>query len=785
MSQRWRFIIGGLAGFLLFGCQQAPSANDDGDVSRPQSASPNAAGDIVRATDEDLTGYVDPFIGTSNFGATHPGAIVPHGLASVAPFNVAFSAGGLNPIEKDSRWHSTVYVDENKFLTGFSHLNLSGVGCPDAGVLLAMPTVGEMKLDPAQYGSTYSEQEARPGYYAVTLDNGVKVEATATTRSARTRYSFPSGVGSLIFNLGTGLTNETGANIRLLSATEFEGSRMIGDFCYSSDDVRPVYFAARLTTPAAERGLYKKAPNFKGVEGDWIAYNGTYKPYRQEVTEVSGDDIGAFFTYEDASAERVELQVGISFVSTKNAWENLETEQADRGFDEISGDARQSWNEMLQRIRVEGRADQKEMFYTALYHALIHPSVFQDVNGEYVKPGGGVGVVKGDANRYTVFSLWDTYRNVHAFLSLVYPERQLDMVRSMIEFYKEGGWLPKWELYGMETDVMVGDPALPVIADTYLRGIRDFDVETAYEAMKKHASLSGDANAIRPFSDDYLELGFIPLDVEGTWGGSVSSSIEYAIADWSLSRLAEALGRADDAEAFNAQSLRYRTYFDPKTLMLRPKNRDGSFYEAFDPEQGKNFEPVPGFVEGTAWNYRFYAPHDLPWLIEQNGGAEGFVRELDKLFETDNFDMANEPDINYPFLYNYAPGHEYKSAERVSELIDAHYGIGPDGLPGNDDAGTLSTWLLFSMMGLYPVVPGEPSFAVFSPQLEAVDIALHPAFYDGETVSLRRVGDALRPTAEWNGKPVNRFFLEHSELVAGGTLTFKQDAPVREGDAPE
>ena len=778
MSQRWRCMQLGLAALaLLSGCAEAPPSTAGGGAP-PQEAA-------ARATDEDLAAYVDPFIGTSNFGATHPGAVMPHGLASVAPFNVAFSAGGLNPIEKDSRWNSAVYVHENKFLTGFSHLNLSGVGCPDAGVLLSMPTVGALELDPEAYGVTYSSQDASPGYYAVQLDNGVKVQAAATIRSARTRYSFPEGAGNLVFSLGAGLTNESGANIRFLTPTELEGSRMIGDFCYSSEDVRPVYFAARLVTPADEWGVYKKAPRYHGVEGEWIDYNETYKPYRQEVREVSGDDIGAFFSFSGDEARDVELQVAISFVSTKNAWENLDREQADRNFDELSVAARESWNALLQRIRIEGSRDQKVMFYTALYHALIHPSIFQDVNGEYAKPGGGVGVVEEGVDRYTVFSLWDTYRNVHAFLSLVYPEQQLDMVRSMIGFYEDGGWLPKWELYGMETDVMVGDPALPVIADTYLRGLRDFDVDAAYKAMKKHASLSGKENAIRPFSDDYLELGYIPLDVEDTWGGSVSSSIEYAIADWSLSRLAAELGHADDAAAFESQSLRYRAYFDPETLMLRPKNRDGSFYEAFDPEQGKNFEPVPGFVEGTAWNYRFYAPHDLPWLIEQNGGVAGFVSELDKLFDTDNFDMANEPDINYPFLYNYAPGSEHKTYSRVSELIAAHYGTGADGLPGNDDAGTLSTWLLFSMMGLYPVVPGDPSFAVFAPQLQQVEIALHPAFYAGETITLQRHADNAQPSVEWNGEPLGRYFMDHKVLGAGGVMTFSHGAPVAEGERPE
>lgn len=763
----WKCLI--VSVMILSACSQREERA--GAAAQNKATEPTFSSTQLRATNDRLTDYVNPFIGTSNFGATHPGAVMPHGLASVAPFNTAFGADGLNSIEKDSRWNSAVYVHENKFLTGFSHLNLSGVGCPEYGVILSMPVVGELELDPKNYGSTYKDETASPGYYAVTIDKGdVRVEATATKRAGATRYHLPAGRSNLIVSLGLGLTNETGANVRLVGEREFEGSRTIGTFCYNPEDVRPVYFAARLLGASIGAGLFKKAPKYKGVEAEWIGYDNTYKPYGSSLLEVSGDDVGVYFEFELDAPETVFLQVGLSFVSVENAWANLDSEQADQTFDEILENAAGAWDEMLRRVRVEGSANQKTLFYSALYHALLHPSVISDVNGEYPKMGGGVGKLE-EGLRYSVFSLWDTYRTVHPFLSLVYPEIQSSMIDSMLGMYIENGWLPKWELAAMETNVMVGDPALPVIADTYNRGIRDFDAQLALEAMIKHAETEGDANQIRPFMDDYLSLGYVPIDREDQWGGSVSSAIEYAIADWNVAQLAEALGEQDVAERFLKQSLKYRTYFDADTGMLRPKERDGSFVAPFNPEAGKNFEPVPGFVEGTAWNYRFYAPHDINGLIELNGGAEPFLVELDRLFDTENFDMANEPDINYPFLYNYLPGHEYRTAERVDELVSSHYGIGANGLPGNDDAGTLSAWLLFAMSGIYPVTPGDPNYAAFYPQLEEVEIALNPEYYSGESLIIRR---AERPFGagflQFNGETLSAAFVNHNLLVQGGVL---------------
>lgn len=720
--------------------------------------------------------FVNPFIGTSNYGATHPGPVMPAGLVSVCPFNVAFKKGEGNVFEKDSEWHSRPYVHENSFLTGYSHVNLSGVGCPELGAILLMPTTGALELDPEQYGSTYQGEQAGPGYYTHTLDKyGVQVELSATLRSGISRYTFPPGQANVLLNLGLALTNETGAMLRVVSGQEVEGFRMIGDFCYNPEDVRPVYFVLRLSQPAGAFGAWKKMPKYKGAEADWTKYDDAFKPYPGFRQEMAGDNIGAYFTYDLPQGGAIEVKVGVSYTSIENARLNLDAEQAGFDFEGTRRQARQAWNELLSRIELKGGTPEDKInFYTALYHLLLHPNILQDVNGDYRAMETGGVKNTGGANRYTVFSLWDTYRNVHPFLSLVYPELQLDMVRSMVDMYRESGWLPKWELLGMETGVMVGDPATPVIADTWLRGLRDFDVKTAYEAARKAATQRHD-NKLRPGLLYYDSLGYIPENSKAMVSGTVSTTLEYNIADWNLAQLAKALGKPEDHQRFLRRSYSYRNYFDLQTGMLRPRMDDGSWLEPFDPEAGKNFEPVIGFIEGNAWQYRFYAPHDIKGLKTLLGGDEAFYKALKSCFETGNFDMANEPDITYPYLYNHIPGKEHNTAPTVRRLMRQHYYNAPAGLPGNDDTGTLSAWLLFSMMGFYPDCPGDMDFALSSPVFDEVKIQLDPRYYPGkelviEAVNARGDEHLLIDRVEWNGRRHKSFFISHQELAKGGRL---------------
>lgn len=717
--------------------------------------------------------YVDPFIGTTNFGTTNPGAVVPNGMMAVVPFNVMGS--DLNRYDKDARWWSTPYEYHNRFFTGFAHGALSGVGCPDMGSLLTMATTGELEVDYRNYGSEYRDEEASPGYYAVTLSKyGIRAEATATPRTSVERYTFPGGEGHLLLNLGEGLTNESGAMVRRVSATEIEGMKLLGTFCYNPQKVFPVYFVLRVSKTPSAAGYWKKQREMTGVEAEWTPDNGRYKLYTQYGRELAGDDIGYWFTFDDLQAgEQIEVRMGISYVSAENARRNLEAEQADgESFDALREAALGRWNADLGRIRVEGGTEaQRRVFYTALYHTLIHPNLLSDVNGEYplMERSGEVGVTEGE--RYTVFSLWDTYRNVHQLLTLVYPERQVEMVRSMIDIYREWGWMPRWELYGRETFTMEGDPAIPVITDTWMKGLRDFDIETAYEAFRKSATTPGAQNLLRPDIDPYIERGYIPLgfyaqDLAGDV--SVSHALEYYVADAALARLADSLGHREDARLFRERSLGYRHYYDKEYGTLRPILPDGSFLTPFDPKAGENFSAAPGFHEGSSWNYTFYVPHDVEGLVRLMGGRKRFVEKLQMVFDEGLYDPANEPDIAYAYLFSRFPGEAWRTQRETRRLLERYFTVEPDGIPGNDDTGTMSAWAVFTMLGFYPDCPGEAAYTLTAPTFDRAEIDTPQG-----TLTIEKHGEGYIRRMTLGGRPLSKYRLTHDELLRGGTLTFE------------
>ena len=724
------------------------------------------------SADYDPVDYVNPFIGTTNYGTTNPGAVCPQGMMSVVPFNVMGAVEGNR--DKDSRWWSTPYEHNNVFFTGYAHVNLSGVGCPELGSLLLMPTTGELEVDYMKYGSHYTDEQASPGYYSNILTKyGIKTEVTATPRTGRARFTFPEGKGNILLNLGEGLTNESGATVRFVNDREIEGSKLLGTFCYNPQSVFPIYFVMRIDKQPGDRGYWKKMRPMT-IEAQWDSTAGTRKIYTSYLKEMSGDDIGTWFTFDTREGETIEVSIGVSFVSIENARENLEAEQAGRTFDDLRQAARAAWRNDLSRILVEGGTDdQRTVLYTALYHFLIHPNILNDVNGEYPAMESNE-ILTTQGRRYTVFSLWDTYRNVHQLMTLLFPDRQLDMVRTMIDMYREHGWLPKWELYGRETLTMEGDPAIPVIVDTWMKGLRDFDLETAYEAMRKSATAPGAENLMRPDADDYFNLGYVPLREQ--YDNSVSHALEYYIADFSLSRLAAALGKKEDAKLFYERSLGYRHYFCPEYGTLRPKLPDGTFYAPFNPEQGANFEPCPGFHEGSAWNYTFYVPHDIPGLTRLMGGRKAFIDKLQHVFDAGLYDPANEPDIAYPYLFSYFKGEEWRTQKLVKELLAKYFKAAPDGIPGNDDTGTMSAWAIFSMLGFYPDCPGLPEYTLTAPTFDKVTIQLDTHYYPQKELVITTV----RPTSDANyikeikvgGKAYKGFRISHDQWVNAGQVEF-------------
>lgn len=719
--------------------------------------------------------YVNPFIGTNNFGTTNPGPVCPNGMMSVAPFNVMGS--DKNKYDKDARWWSTPYTNENSFFTGFSHGNLSGVGCPDMGSLLLMAIAGDLEFDYKKYGSGYTDENAMPGYYSNRLTKyDIKNEVSATLRSSIARFTFPKGKGHILMNLGEGLTNESGAWLRRVSDTEVEGMKLLGGFCYNPQAVFPVYFVMRVDKTPQTAGYWKKQRQMQGVEAEWDIYSGKYKPYTAYDRDIAGDDIGAYFSYENLNEnESIHVQIGISYVSTENARLNLDTEQKGVDFDNVRDNAQKSWEKALTEVCVEGGSeDEKIIFYTALYHTLIHPNILNDVNGEYPAMESGK-TLKTNNNRYTVFSLWDTYRNVHQLMTLLYPRHQLDMVRSMVNMYKESGWLPKWELYGRETLTMEGDPVIPVIVDSWQKGLRDFDVAAAYDAMYKSATTSGKNNLLRPDNDDYLSLGFVPI--RGKYDNSVSHALEYYIADNALSKFASALGKKEDAKHFYNQSLGYKKYYDKTYNTFRPLLPDGTFLSPFDPKQGENFEPVPGFHEGSAYNYTFMVPHDVTGLIRLMGGKRKFVENLQSIFDDGHYDPSNEPNIAYPYLFSYVRGEAWRTQKLTRELLQQHFKNAPDGLPGNDDTGTMSAWAVFSMMGFYPDNATDASYTFTSPVFDTITLTLPNSDFKGShtlTIEVQKTSDNAMyiDKIEIDGKRYNDFRISHDKLINAHKIVF-------------
>lgn len=731
-------------------------------------------------TKKRLIDEVNPFIGTTNYGTTNPGAVLPNGLMSVTPFNVMGSKE-YNKTDKDDRWWSTPYTAENKFFTGFSHVNLSGVGCPELGSILISASSGELDVDYKHYGSPMSRESAKPGYYRTTLDKyQIQAEVTATLRSALASFTFDKGGKShILVNLGQGLTNESGATVRFLNDSTIVGSKLMGTFCYNPQAVFNQYFAIRISRRAPQAGYWKIQPAMHGVEAEWDKDNGKYKLYPTYRREMSGNDVGVWFSFDTKPGEKIYVQTGVSFVSEQNALLNLNTEQPTLDFAATRARAEEAWEKVLSVIEVEGGTpEERTVFYTSLYHLQIHPNILQDVNGEYPQMGS-LKVAKTSHDRYTVYSLWDTYRNVHPLLSLLYPRKQLAMVQTMLDMYKESGWLPKWELYGQETFTMEGDPAIIVINDTWQRGIRDFDTKLAYEAMLRGATTPGKDNKLRPDFDDYVSRGYVPLREK--FDNSVSHALEYYIADWNLSQFASALGKKKDAQLFARRASGYKHYYDKESGLLRPILPDGKFITPFHPTLGRDFEPNPGFHEGNSWNYSFYIPHDIYGLAKLMGGERKFVDKLQSVFDKDNYDPANEPDIAYPYLFTYFPKEAWRTQRLTRELLPKLYHNTTGGIPGNDDTGAMSAWAIYTMLGFYPDCPGSTSYALTTPTFDRVTIHLDKKYYSQPTLVIEKKaapqggsekGAYFRSFELGNKLYKNVYRLDHKAMTEGGKLTF-------------
>ena len=700
--------------------------------------------------------YVDPFIGTAAGrqpyakGNTFPGALVPNGMVAISPDTSPRFAGG--------------YRSGAPFIEGFSQNHMSGVGCNgDLGNILLMPSVGPVRTTEADYRSAYKAEAAAPGFYGVVLTAPrVTAEMSATTRASISRYTFPARFGdaNIIIDVSHGLTASRGGAVTIVAADEIEGYNDTGAFCGTRSPYK-VYFVARFSKSSASRGTWS---------GTTVG----------AATRRTGWDIGAYVSFATQAGEAVEVRLGLSYVSIANARANLDAEIPNaRTFQQVRDAALARWNADLGRIDVTGgTAEQKKIFYTALYHALIHPSVNSDVNGQYQGMKSARVRLASGYTHYHVFSLWDTYRSLHPLLSLLYPERQADMVRSMIAIYQESGWLPKWELASHETNIMVGDPAAIVIADTYLKGIRSFDVAAAYAAMKKSAVTTA-GNPLRPCLDQYLAKHYVPNDSCSN-KGSVSVTEEYAYADAAVGKLAKALGNDKDADIFKARSLYYRNLYDRNTGFLRPRTASGNWLTPFDPlccALGSGKYEGPGYIEGTAWQYLFMVPHDIAGLKTLLGGDAAFTAKVNSALAAGggHYTLINEPDMLYPYLYTFVPGQVWRTQARVRQDVTLNFNATRASLPGNDDAGQTSSRLVFDMLGFYPVDPLSQIYEIGSPTFSTATLHLDPSYYSGAYFVIDVTNNSGRNqyirSATLNGSALITPHLSHKTITAGGTLT--------------
>ena len=699
-----------------------------------------------------LAADVDPFIGTAGDGQTFPGAVVPWGMASPSPHTTLTTAVDA----LDDRFVNAGYRHGAPMMRGFGLTHLSGVGCPDLGLPVVAPMLGEPPAGFDDYASTYRNEVAYAGYYSVELgDRGMIAEMTATPRTGVFRFWFPEGeLANIVVDPARGVswTRNQAEFPEELGTDEIVGSAGFGQFCATSEGGR-LYFAARVDRPADRVGIVDPNDNAKEAMALW--------------------------RYDKAPPGPVTMWVGLSWVSIEEARANLDAEQLP--FDEARDASALAWQQSLSRIEVSGGSDaDRTRFYTALYHALISPSILNDVSGTYPKFSRDEVGQAVDGARYTVLSLWDTYRTLHPLLTLVYPETQLEILQSMQDMTLGAGTPPKWELIGEEVQMMVGDPAAIVFADSYAKGLTGFDASAVYEVLRDAADRPGH----RPGNEEYLGLGFVSMEMANTVWGPVSTTLEYALADWSLAELARVLGRDDEVDALLERASSYAGFYDGDTGTLRPRNRDGSFLEPFDPDaiEGGAFAfrlGGPGYVEGTAWHYAFFAPHDMEGLIALHGQSR-FVERLQRMFDTDRFAMWNEPDMGYPYLFTFVDGEAHRTQRETRAAMQRYFGTGPGGLPGNDDVGALSAWFVFSAMGFYPVTPGLPEYRLGSPLFERITIHLSEAHHTGKTFVIEALDNGAEEVfireANLDGQPLVVPVLPHDAITGGGVLRLQMSA---------
>jgi len=703
-----------------------------------------------------FTEYVNAYVGTAgpDMGNTFPGAALRFGM-------IQWSPDTLRGFDES---HVGSYLYDDNEIRGFSLTHLSGPGCPVMGDVLITPVPGTITVspatDPKAYAAKFSHtrEEASPGYYSVALDNGTKVQVAVTTRAGIGRFAFPASPrSSLLFNVGRAATEVSSATIEIRGDRNVSGSVSSGGFCGLAQNLITVYFAAEFNRPFTQFGTWRGASVNRGRRS------------------VSGAQTGGFVEFD--AGQPVEMKVALSYVSEVKARKNLESEIPDWGFDAVRQAGHEQWDHDLGLIKVRGgREDEKRVFYTALYHALLHPNIFNDVDGQYVGFDQQMHQAKG-FNVYANYSGWDIYRNQVQLLAMLFPKETSDMVKSLVLDAQQGGGLPVWPVANSEACVMVGNPSSPIIADAYAFGARDFDAKAALTAMLKGAT---DPNARAQSCpewdnlDEYLKHGYVGPDTirSDKLHSGPSQTLEFTTADFSIAQLAKATGDTNTYRTFMKRAQFWKNIFDTKTGYIEPRKMDGSFIHV-DPA-AKDY-----YVEGNAAQYSWMVPYNLRALFDLMGGNAKVVARLNKFFTQLNVSdtkpyawMGNEPCFAIPWAYDFA-GAPW-GAQSVTRRVELElFTVRPDGEPGNDDLGAMSAWYVFAALGAYPAIPGVGGLALNSPLFPEAAIQLG----NGKLINIEAESASVQnpyvQSLTVNGRPYEKTWLSYDLLSHGATLRFK------------
>ncbi len=743
--------------------------------------------------------YVNPMIGTEGMDHTFPGACAPFGIVQLSPETDTI------PHNVDGKYQSRVYEYcagyqySDNTIVGFSHTHLSGTGHSDLGDILIMPQTGALKLNPGTkenpdggYRQRFSHttEHAKAGYYEVTLeDSRVRCQLTATQRVGVHRYTFPEDAREqrIVVDLLHGIYNYDGkvlwSTLRVENDTLMTGYRITNGWARSNY----TYFAISFNKPIRNYG-YRDMKSEK--------YNGFWRKFDRyhNFPEIAGRSVVAYFEFTDTKQDYgggqygesdnqpLVIKVALSAVSTEGAVKNLKTEAEGKTFEQIAEQTRKTWERELSCIHCEGTPDQKAMLYTSLYHTMINPSIYMDVDRRYRGVDGNIHTAA-DFDNYTIFSIWDTYRAEHPLLGLLKPSRNTHMVRSMIRHQQQNiiGMLPVWSLMGNEGWCMTGYHAVSVVADAIVKGA-EIPYEEALDAMVQTAD-----NRYFPSVQDYIRLGFAPFDHDAT---SASNTLEYSFDDWTIYNAAQKMSNREVAERFRHRAFNYRNTYDAALGFASPRYSDGRFKADLDPYQTSG----EGFIEGNSWNFSFHVPHDVAGLVECMGGERSFLEKLDQLFAMhlpeknfeDNEDITpecliggyvhgNEPSHHVPYLYAWTST-PWKTQQWLRTIMNQMYRNKIRGLGGNDDCGQMSAWYIFTAMGFYPVCPGSDQYVIGAPYLPYMKVTLE----NGSTIEVKapNVSDRNRYVEKVlvNGKPYTKLYLTHDLLTKGCTLEFRMES---------